>query len=424
MSLVDRRTTTSSSLAFLVYEPVPFFCYCPPPSTFTFLAPSSSLTLAPPITRSQTRNNSVPQILLPLFDMANSVDVTKIPKLNGANYCDWRSLLKDILVLKDLWGPLFAAAPADPANLATWNRNQAYALAIIRLSCEPEVLSMITDTETGRLAWDTLAATYASTNTTNVMRLEEAFGIARKSNDQSMSQWIAYMKSLVSQLRGVGVTIDPNKVANRILNGLDAVHDPMKYALQARSGNLTVEIVTEHLLAWECQNQSIAIPSTLASPNQPNQPNPQSYRITPMAAQNNTHRGPMATALTTTNTSTNPSPVPACCCNCCDHSHHTGAIRSQSNPQSQSSSSRFSPYPTPLLCHACGKYGNMDILTAVVGLVSHISAHHGFLLLTPILTMLPVQFPFPITVFHQGLLFLPQLLLSLPPIFLQIVIPL
>ena len=55
--------------------------------------------------------------------MANSVDVTKIPKLNGANYCDWRSLLKDILVLKDLWGPLFAAAPADPANLATWNRS-------------------------------------------------------------------------------------------------------------------------------------------------------------------------------------------------------------------------------------------------------------------------------------------------------------
>ena len=272
--------------------------------------------------------------------MANSVDVTKIPKLNGANYCDWRSLLKDILVLKDLWGPLFAAAPADPANLATWNRNQAYALAIIRLSCEPEVLSMITDTETGRVAWDTLAATYASTNTTNVMRLEEAFGVARKSNDQSMSQWIAYMKSLVSQLRGVGVTIDPNKVANRILNGLDAIHDPMKYALQARSGNLTVEVVTEHLLAWERQNLSVALPS--ASTNHPTQ---QPYRISPMAAQNNTHRGPMATALTTTtnaltttaNTPTSSSsPTQFCRCNCCDHSHptHAGAIRSQSNPQS------------------------------------------------------------------------------------------
>lgn len=60
--------------------------------------------------------------------MANSVDVTKIPKLNGAN---WRSLLKDILVLKDLWGQ---DAPADPITLATWNRNQAYALAVIRLS--------------------------------------------------------------------------------------------------------------------------------------------------------------------------------------------------------------------------------------------------------------------------------------------------
>lgn len=47
--------------------------------------------------------------------MANSVNVTKLPKLSGKNYCDWRSLLKDVLVLKDLWGPLFEAAPVDDA---------------------------------------------------------------------------------------------------------------------------------------------------------------------------------------------------------------------------------------------------------------------------------------------------------------------
>lgn len=99
---------------------------------------------------------------------------------------------------------------------------------------------MITNADTGRAAWDTLAADYASTNTTNVMHLEEVFGIARKTSEQSMSQWIAYMKSLVSQLCGVGV-IEPNKVANHILNGLDSAHDSMKYTLQARSGSPTIE---------------------------------------------------------------------------------------------------------------------------------------------------------------------------------------
>ena len=282
--------------------------------------------------------------------MSNSVDVTKIPKLHGSNYCDWKSLLKDVLVLKDLWTPLFEPAPAAPDALLTWNKQQAYALAIIRLSCNPEVLCMITDAETGRIAWDTLAATYASTNTTNVMRLEEAFGIARKPNDQSMAQWIAYMKSLVSQLRGVGVIIDPNKVANGILNGLDSVHDPMKYALQARSGSLTVEVVTEHLLAWERQNQSNA--PVVSPPLAP-------YRISPMPAHNNTHRGPMATALAAdSSTAATPTPPASstptqCNCTCCDHTHpRTGAIRSPTSP------SRFSPYPTPVQCHYCGKFGH------------------------------------------------------------------
>ena len=58
----------------------------------------------------------------------------------------------------------------------------------------------------------TLAATFASKNSTNVMRLEEAFGSAKKVPTQSMSQWISCVKSLVAQLRGVGVILEDTKV--------------------------------------------------------------------------------------------------------------------------------------------------------------------------------------------------------------------
>ena len=63
----------------------------------------------------------------PQADIANSVDVTTIPNLNEANCCDF---LKDILTTLD-------QGPAKPVVLPTWNRNQAYALAAVRLSCEP-----------------------------------------------------------------------------------------------------------------------------------------------------------------------------------------------------------------------------------------------------------------------------------------------
>ena len=112
---------------------------------------------------------------------------------------------------------------------------------------------MIADAGTGKQAWDTLGTTYASTNSTNVMRLEEEFGSARKRETQTMAQWISYMKTFVAQLRGVGVTIPGSKVAIRILNGLGEKHESMKYALQARGGELTVEVVTDHLLSWQAE---------------------------------------------------------------------------------------------------------------------------------------------------------------------------
>ena len=96
-------------------------------------------------------------------------------------------------------------------------KGQKHILAIISLTCEPEVGAMIADAGTGKQAWDTLGTTYASTNSTNVMRLEEEFGSARKRETQTMAQWISYMKTFVAQLRGVGVTIPGSKVAIRIL---------------------------------------------------------------------------------------------------------------------------------------------------------------------------------------------------------------
>jgi len=79
---------------------------------------------------------------------------------------------------------------------------------------------LIADAVTGIEAWTILHETYSSTDVSNVMRIEEEFGRARKTAEQNMEQWIGYMRSLAAQLRKVGVEVPANRVATRILNGL------------------------------------------------------------------------------------------------------------------------------------------------------------------------------------------------------------
>ena len=277
--------------------------------------------------------------------MASAFDITKVAKLNSRNFCDWRSVMEDVLILKDLWLHLDEVQPEDVTNAdyRLWVKNQKHILAIIRLTCESEVVPLIADASTGTSAWRTLAATFASKNSTNVMRLEEAFGSAKKVPTQSMSEWISCVKSLVAQLRGVGVILEDTKVANRILCGLGREYDSMKHALQARSTPLTVEVVTEHLLSWDVPPSVPAVP-TAASSDPP-------YWVAPVSSHNNMHRGPMATAMNASTPTTDPSV--SVCTSC---SQALGPIRDHNaaNP------ARYDPYHRPMLCRTCGKTGHPE----------------------------------------------------------------
>ena len=92
---------------------------------------------------------------------------------------------------------------------------------------------LITDAATGPSTWYTFASTFTSKNLTNVMPLQEDCGSVHKTSSQSMGEWISCVKSLVSQLRGVGIVLEDPKIANRILNGLGKEDEFMRHALQA-----------------------------------------------------------------------------------------------------------------------------------------------------------------------------------------------
>jgi len=173
----------------------------------------------------------------------------KIMKLNGANYPEWKDDMKAILILKDLWGLMHDdRPPAEQAGLLkAWKHAQNQTKSIILPACEPHQRYLIENAVTGFEVWEILKNTYASSNMQNVMELEELFGQAKKSPDQTMDQWVGHVRALENQLRGV----TSSRLCDRILAGLGEEYNAMKAGLRARGGHLTVELVTEQLLAAE-----------------------------------------------------------------------------------------------------------------------------------------------------------------------------
>ena len=287
----------------------------------------------------------------PVASVSSSTDVPKLARpLNGQNYQDWRRDLEMLLTLRDY--DIHDPCPEDPVAGQRWTKAQRHMLAIIHLNCEAKQARIFRAATTGKQAWDMLASRFASSSAPNVMRLEESFGTARQGHTQSMSDWIAHMETLAEELIAVGSQVSDDRLANRILGGLDASHDSVKQALRAREGGPNLDAIKDHLLAYELDRQ-------ITNDDKPT-PAPPLYSIPRPPAHNNTHYGPMATAMPVLETRGTPS---------VDHS----AVPSIPGPfRTAYPAHRYSPYGTPgsslfpsnaappqtLSCHACGKLGH------------------------------------------------------------------
>ena len=104
--------------------------------------------------------------------------------------------------------------------MKAWKRVQEHTRAIIHLTCENDQAHLISYAATGQEAWEIFSDTYASSDVSNVMELEERYGAAKKTTGMSMSQWFGHIGDLASRLREVGTILPSERVADRILNGL------------------------------------------------------------------------------------------------------------------------------------------------------------------------------------------------------------
>lgn len=216
---------------------------------------------------------------------------------------------------------------------------------------------MIAEANTGIEAWDTLAERYASMDITNVMRIEETFGTARRKDDQSISEWIGLVRGLASQLREVGVEVTAERVAHSILSGAGKEYGTTKAALRARRGALSVDLVSQHLMEAEAElleeteskKKSSTEVQTATTINT-------QYNVNPRQINPGSMHRPTAVAMAANKTTPQQHRCDGQCS--CTYNHYNNSGGPQRTAQQNYCQQ---PYARPLtICPACGLGGHAE----------------------------------------------------------------
>ena len=122
-----------------------------------------------------------------------------------------------------LWSVVTDPAPSGPPTDEFTQRNFA-ALPDIYTACDTDHQDLILDLTTAKECWDFLQARYENKSATNINRLWNEFDSLKMTDGERMSKYIAWVKAVVRELKGVGQDIPESRWINRLINGL-----PRKY---------------------------------------------------------------------------------------------------------------------------------------------------------------------------------------------------
>ena len=139
-------------------------------------------------------------VLSPNMDEKVSLD-----RLSGKNYATWKFKLKHLLVSKGVWGHV-DGSEVEPASSASADDKRRYtklanqAMSAIVLAVADELLYLITDCTTAKLAWEALKTHFERDTLTNRLFLKKQYFRTEMKEGHSLVQHLRSMKELTDKL--------------------------------------------------------------------------------------------------------------------------------------------------------------------------------------------------------------------------------
>ena len=180
-----------------------------------------------------------------------------IEKLTHENYDSWSFRMMMLLVDRDLWeivnGDEILPPNANNELKLKFKKRSQKALALIGLHVGDEFLPHIIDAKNPRDLWKTLKKFYTEQSQAQRIHLRRQLQQIRMRSDESISQFVKRVKSIVHRLSAAGYVPGEDEQICALLNGLPEEYKTLVTVLESETTDLKISSVTTRLLLQEAK---------------------------------------------------------------------------------------------------------------------------------------------------------------------------
>ncbi|KAL6562436.1 hypothetical protein OROGR_003443 [Orobanche gracilis] len=195
-----------------------------------------------------------------------------VEKFDGRiNFGMWQVQVKDVLIQsglhKALRGKPTPGSSSDSSKVVKiddeeWDDMDLRAASAIRLCLAKNVLVNVHGISTAKELWEKLEQLYQGKGISNRLYLNEQFHTLRMNGDTKISDHLSVLNGIVSELEAIGVKVEDEDKALRLILSLPSSYEHMKPILMYGKETLKYEDVTSKLLSEEKRLEGGSITSS------------------------------------------------------------------------------------------------------------------------------------------------------------------
>lgn len=196
--------------------------------------------------------------------------IAGVPKLDGANYHDWKFNMQMILRRSGSWlvvnGTTSEPDEDDSAEYLTWHAHSEDGLTAIGLSVDQSQVAHIRDCTSGPAAWKALAAIYERNDCATRISLKRELYTFVHDTSLPIRDYVTGITTVAGKLKAIGVDIPDEDVTDILIYALAPEYNAVATSLmQSADDTLSIASITGTLVDAEAKmSQNSSGPSVAA----------------------------------------------------------------------------------------------------------------------------------------------------------------
>ncbi|RDX84565.1 hypothetical protein CR513_34368, partial [Mucuna pruriens] len=165
------------------------------------------------------------------------VNTNRMVSLNGTNYHLWKGKMKDLLFVKKMHLPIFAAQKPESMSDEEWDFEHQHVCGFIRLFVDDNVYNHIASEIDAKTLWEKIESLYASKCGNNKLFLLNSIVSLTFKEGTSLSDHLNEFQGIIDQMSGMGIKFEDEILGLLLLNSLPESWETFKISITNSTPN-------------------------------------------------------------------------------------------------------------------------------------------------------------------------------------------